>query len=68
MARRGFGALALWLGLARAQPQNNECTGYGDVHAMAFNTNHFDFQFGAALYDVVKFDPSFSAERVQVRT
>ena len=66
--RRGFAALALCLGLARAQPQNNECYGAGDVHALGFNTNNFDFQDNAFVYDVVKFDPSFSAERVQVRT
>ena len=66
--RRGFAALALCLGLARAQAQNNECYGVGDVHALGFNTNNFDFQDNAFVYDVVKFDPSFSAERVQVRT
>ena len=68
LRRVGLAALALCLGLARAQPQNNECYGSGDVHAQAFNTNNFDFQDFAAVYDVVKFDPSFSAERVQVRT
>ncbi len=68
MARLGCAALALCLGLVRAQPQNNECSGVGDVHALGFNTNNVDFQDNAALYDVVKFDPSFSFERVQVRT
>jgi hypothetical protein len=69
MARLGFAALALCLGLARAQPpQNNECAGQGDVHALGFNTNHYNFQGNPAVYDVVKFDRSFSAERVQVRT
>ena len=67
--RRGFAALALCLGLARAQPkENDECYGVGDVHALGFNSNHFDFQDYAAVYDVVKFDPSFSKERVQVHT
>ena len=64
----GFTALAMCLGLARAQPENNECFGVGDVHALGFNTNNFDFQDFAAVYDVVKFDPSFSKERVQVHT
>ena len=66
--RRGFAALALCLGLVRAQPQNNECYGQGDPHAQGFNTNYFNFNGFAAVYDVVKFDPSFSAERAQVRT
>ncbi len=68
MARRGFAALALCLGLARAQRQNNQCTGFGDPHAVGFDTNEYDFQDFPAVYDVVKFDPSFSAERVQVQT
>ena len=68
MARRGFAAVALCLGLARAQPQRDQCAGQGDVHASGFNINNYDFQGNPAVYDVVKFDPSFSAERVQVRT
>ena len=70
MARLGFAALALCLGLARAQPpqNNNVCSGQGDVHALGFNTNPYNFQDFPAVYDVVKFDPSFSAERVQVCT
>ena len=50
--RRGFAALALCLGLARAQPkENDECYGVGDVHALGFNSNHFDFQDYAAVYE-----------------
>ena len=68
-------AALVWLELARAQawtdryykPNNAICMAAGDVHMVGFNTAPYDMQ-GEGLYDMLKFDPGFSLEAVQVRS